>query len=119
MNSKHPYAQKMAPVVDRLEVEVTTTSAYQYFYLGAHSDNTGAGGLYSILISNNTADIDFVVEEGINENGPFSQIATGTIGAPVVGVAQKNTGIMYSPIIRVGLKYTGGAGTVLLQMASH
>lgn len=119
MNSRMPHASKITSAVDRLEVEVTTTTTYQYFYLGAHEDNLGAGGLYAILISDNTSDVDYVIEEGISKDGPFSQLATGTEAVPTVGVAHKATGVMYCPVIRVGLKHTTASGTVLLQLSSH
>lgn len=116
-------ADKITQAIDRIEViDEPTDTDYVYYYIGAHDQNYGAGGLFMVMIFNNDVAVDYVVEEGIFQDGPYRQVATGTAAAKTLPdpfeITYDADGVFYGLILRVGIK-SASAGVYSLQAAAH
>ena len=104
---------------DLAKVEAATAPvAYDYLMVGAHSSNSGGGGVYMAIIHDNAVSVDYIIEEGLTEAGPFKTRASGTVTAGV-GITYDKADVLYGAVIRLGIKRSAGAGIYSAQIYTH
>ncbi len=119
--SRQAAAQRVIGSVNLLRLEDQELgSLYTYYDLGMVAGMPGGDSTFFVHIYNNTVEIDYVVLEGVDQDGPFEEIDSGTfVAVPFDAntVSVSASGVFYGGVIRVGVKMSSpGSGTVSIKM---
>jgi hypothetical protein len=119
VKSRMPTTEQVVTQGDLAKVEaVATPATYDYLMVGAHTENSGGGGVYMAIIHDNDVSVDYIIEEGLTESGPFKTRASGTVTA-AAGITYDKSDVLYGAVVRLGVKATSTLGVYSAQIYTH
>lgn len=102
------------------QADLATAASYVSYDLGMVTGEPGGDSMFFIHVYDNDVSLDYELLEGVDQNGPWDTIDSGTIAIsadPTVPTLTKS-GVMYGGVIRLNIRQTAGAGTFSLKMLS-